>query len=497
MRSRFSIRSSRLAIAAIASLALLQGGNASAQALNWLGTTSSDFSLPTNWSGNATASSNGSFTERINLNNGAGNALEYSAAQGTSSYSGSVGGSNRGLGSTSTVGGSMIVTGGTLQLQGTSESLLGVNNTGGVAGITFALTIDGGNLTTLSGGNPTFFLGYGNAAGGTQTATVNVNSGNMTVGSLQVGGAGGNHGRGHTGIINLNGGVLQASSISKVTVAPDTNSATVNFNGGTLRAGGTNLIAASVDALNVQNGGAVVNTNGFNNTITQAFVAAGGGGLTKQGTGTLTLNGTNTYTGATLVSAGTLALGSAGSIGTSSGITIASGATFDVSAVTGWGLGSGQSLGGNGTVSGNVTVTGSIAPGNSIGTLAIASNLTWNGGGDAWVFELGPGDTSDLLDITGNFDGSGSGFVFDFNNSSQTGNFTLVEWGGSTTFDESDFTATNLGSGISGDFLIVGNQLQFVAVPEPSTLALVGAGLALVGFRRARGFFQPKSDRRI
>ena len=46
---------------------------------------------------------------------------------------------------------------------------------------------------------------------------------------------------------------------------------------------------------NVKAGGAVINTNGFNDTIGQALVTGGGtgGGLTEQGAGVLTLSGTN------------------------------------------------------------------------------------------------------------------------------------------------------------------------------------------------------------
>ena len=54
-------------------------------------------------------------------------------------------------------------------------------------------------------------------------------------------------------------------------------------------------------------GGAIIDSAGFDATISQSLTDNGGGGLTKIGSGTLTLSGANSYTGPTLVKAGTLA----------------------------------------------------------------------------------------------------------------------------------------------------------------------------------------------
>ena len=207
-------------------------------------------------------------------------------------------------------------------------------------------------------------------------------------------------------------------------------------------------------------------------------VFSGTGGLTKSGAGTWTLGVTNTYSGATNVNVGTLLVNNTSGSGTgTSAITVASGAT----------------LGGTGALSGAVTVTGKIAPGStgieSLGTGAV----TWKGAATAglatdWNFQLGSGNTADLLNITGNFTkntDAGSIFRFDFLGSNFTGIFTLAQWSGSTTFAAGDFSYTNLGGGKTGTFTINGSTLQFTAVPEP-TSALAGALLGFGLLRRRR-----------
>ncbi|WP_248004955.1 S8 family peptidase, partial [Serratia surfactantfaciens] len=84
---------------------------------------------------------------------------------------------------------------------------------------------------------------------------------------------------------------------------------------------------------------------------------SGHGGLTKEGAGTLELTGANTYAGPTLVNQGRLAVN--GSV------------TSDVS------VQNGGIVGGSGTV-GSLTARsgGTVAPGNSIGTLNVAGNVS-------------------------------------------------------------------------------------------------------------------------
>lgn len=149
------------------------------------------------------------------------------------------------------------------------------------------------------GGTVTFYSDAGTTIGGT--------------GSLNLG----DQGTG-TYTYNLNGGTLTVPQILKVSAS----TATFNFNGGTLRAAASSTtFMQGLTAANVQAGGALINTDGKDIAIAQPLLDAGGG-LTKNGAGTLALNGVNTYTAATTVNAGLL--GGTGTI--NSPVTVNSGA---------------------------------------------------------------------------------------------------------------------------------------------------------------------------
>ena len=116
------------------------------------------------------------------------------------------------------------------------------------------------------------------------------------------------------------------------------NNAWLTFNGGTIKATGADnadFITTYGGGQNtyVASGGAIIDTNGRNIGI-QVNLLNGGGGLTKDGAGTLTLSGTNTYSGATTVTTGTLEIGGSGGFdaNTAGGqVTVDSGATIKIS----------------------------------------------------------------------------------------------------------------------------------------------------------------------
>ncbi|MET4746662.1 autotransporter domain-containing protein [Bradyrhizobium sp. RT11b] len=95
----------------------------------------------------------------------------------------------------------------------------------------------------------------------------------------------------------------------------------------------TGMTAGSIEGAGNYVLGAKTLTTGGNNASTQVdgVISGTDGGLTKVGTGTLTLTGGNSYTGATTVSAGTLALANFGIISGSSLVTV--NATLDISAI--------------------------------------------------------------------------------------------------------------------------------------------------------------------
>ncbi len=107
-----------------------------------------------------------------------------------------------------------------------------------------------------------------------------------------------------------------------------------------------------------------VNALGGTKTVTISAVVAGSSGLTKSGSGTLTLTAANTYTGTTTINGGTLQIGDGGTSGTlgSGPVSIASGATLTIHRSDNDSLSATQIISGAGTLikdgSGTLTLSG-------------------------------------------------------------------------------------------------------------------------------------------
>ena len=125
--------------------------------------------------------------------------------------------------------------------------------------------------------------------------------------------------------LSLNGGLFQTHEISSPTAG--TTVSILSLNGATLQANAddANFISGLFQAT-VGPGGAIIDSQGFNIGIPQELDDAGSGGLTKLGTGTLTLTGANTFGGPNTVSAGTLIVGTASA--SSGNYTVADNAGF-------------------------------------------------------------------------------------------------------------------------------------------------------------------------
>ncbi len=166
---------------------------------------------------------------------------------------------------------------------------------------------------------------------------------------LEIGNTGTGGGNGTLTLAPTVGNVFSALEVSGVgnvdtLVAGNANAfptaapAALTMNGGTLRLNGFSFPFANLSGAAgiIQNGSAstvAVLTVGSDNTSTAyggtlADGAAATLGLTKTGTGTLTLTGANTYTGPTTVNGGKLNVNNAAPLSASTNLTVNSGGTF-------------------------------------------------------------------------------------------------------------------------------------------------------------------------
>lgn len=184
----------------------------------------------------------------------------------------------------------------------------------------------------------------------------------------------------HAGTVDLNGGTFNVGSIAGglATGVGGTNTSTFNFNGGTLRATANSAtFMQGLTAVNVKDGGAIIDTDGRDITIAQALQLAAGATaapLTKNGAGTLTLSGTNTFVGPVTVNGGTLVLAGYNSLARS--ISIADG-TLTLSGAAPLGAGNfAAAITNNGAL-----VLAGSADQTLSGTLSGSGSLTQSGGG--------------------------------------------------------------------------------------------------------------------
>jgi alpha-galactosidase len=299
--------------------------------------------------------------------------------------------------------------GGTLTI---GSQIQGANEGGG----TSAITISGGTLNVGTAANPTSAIYV--ASRGTGTFTVSgpavVNCGTVDVSRSILNGT--------AGTVNLNGGTLRCTGVNTATAnstSPSSSStANFNFNGGTLTPMGSSTAFMTDSKLEpvpltvtVRAGGAIINDAGFSIGILESLQhdsTLGGtpdGGLTKNGSGIVSLTKAVTYTGNTTVNSGTLMLSNTVALTASPVITVAAGATLDATGRTDQTLtlASGQTLTGLGLVNGNAVVGSgaTLAPG--IGDFTFNNNLTLQPGSTT-VITINKSETpsNSMAQVTGN-----------------------------------------------------------------------------------------------
>lgn len=216
-----------------------------------------------------------------------------------------------------------------------------------------------------------------------------------------------NAGNSYSGGTIINGGSISIATDTALGTAPGTATAAhLTLNGGTLATTGDVALAATRGLSLGASGGTFDVAS--STTLSYDGSAAGAGGLTKSGTGTLALSGGSSYAGATAANAGTLAISNDTALGTTAGgVTVASGATLQLSggitvgeealSLTGDGAVAGagalQNLSGGNTWNGDVTITAGATRINSdAGSLLITGDVA-------------------LVGTTGNFNVGGAGDV--------------------------------------------------------------------------------------
>jgi autotransporter-associated beta strand protein len=230
-----------------------------------------------------------------------------------------------------------------------------------------------------------------------------------------------------------------------------------SFNGGTLRASGS-FSSSTPMKLGTSGTGATIDTAGFSLTLLGSL--SGSGGLTKFGSGTLTVTGSNTYSGPTTINQGSLIVnGSLTSLVTAN---------------------SGTTLGGSGSLtSATVGAGGRLSPGgSSLGVLQLSGTLALLPGA-IMNYQLGtPSSSDEVLMPSGLLSLNGQQFS-DFNFSGfLPGTYTLID-AGSISGSLGPNTSGTI-NGIPATLAVQGDNLVLNVVPEPGTLGLLAVAAIIL-----------------
>lgn len=341
------------------------------------------------------------------------------------------------------------------------------------------LNVYGGSLTYAGGG----IVGPWDTG---ETAIINILGGSVTDSAIGVGVYLGN--TGSTGILNLNGGVLEANVVEGYngpTYNPNVTNGLVNFNGGTLQASENNPNFVSVTTANIYSGGATIDNNGNIITISQSLVAPAGNGIHGIASFTggagyiappiiIITNGTGdtTGTGATAIAQINPVTGTVTNVViTSPGVSYTATPVFLVS---GGGATTPATITGTAptaNVSGGLTAVGS-------GTTTLAGTNTYtgntvvsNGTLEIVLPVLATGSTVSIA--------SGAVFQLDFSTSNQVAGLVL----NGVSQSPGVYTSVNASPYItgSGSLVVSAGPGMFTTAPDITSFTIHGANIVLTG----------------
>jgi fibronectin-binding autotransporter adhesin len=333
-------------------------------------------------------------------------------------------------------------------LTGSSVNLTFGAVSGGTGALTFTnnFNIASGSATrTFTVINSTTFGGVISGVGG--TVLVKAGTGTLTLNGANTWGSATGGFTLNAGTVNINNAAALGNAANTMTISGGTidNTATGAVTTGNYpQAWNGDFTFTGTQPLNLGFGAVTlglsrqVTVNA--STLTVGGIISGSGfGLTKAGSGTLTLGGANTYSGNTTINGGLLALSGSGSIANSPNIIMGSGGTFDVSSLTtALILGSSQTLKASAT---GVNTTGTLTMGSTKG-------LTLSAGGLAFT-AYGGGSTAPLTAASaGSLTLNSAPVTVTTSSALAAGTYKLIAKSGSATVSGTPGTLTVNGSGV-------------------------------------------------
>jgi autotransporter-associated beta strand protein len=324
-------------------------------------------------------------------------------------------------------------------------------NTYNIGAIQGGDTLDFGNNTISVGANnaTTSFTGTLAGAGGSLTKA---GTGTLTLSASNT----------YDGTTTISAGTIQIDHANALGAGGN-----ITFGGGGLKYG-TGITQDLSSRIKNSSSAILVDTNGQSVTWGNALGSTNSSGLTKNGTGTLTLSANNTYAGATTINTGTLEISGAGRLGGGSyagNITIAGAFTYNSTA--------------DQTLSGLVSGAGYMAKVGT-GTLTLSGSNTMSGTLDIFGGTVRLEHSSALGTKLVEFE-DGSTIMFGTSGLNIGNSITVRNAGGSNSRSIIlDLAGTNTGT-FSGQFDIRKSNIATFDVGADDTLSMTGNIVSVAG----------------